>query len=173
MVELEKTLPAVLRGEASPPNAGDAIALAQMCQQFKKRHVSAARLYAHAFTAEPKLAVDLQQQHRHNAACSSALAAAGQGEDARLLPDKVVTMFRRWALGWLRDDLTAHSKNAEQNNPAVKRAIQQRLTHWQHDPDLAGLRDKDAVDRLPQPERDACRKLWADVAALLQRTQEK
>jgi eukaryotic-like serine/threonine-protein kinase len=145
----------------------------QMCQQHQKRHVAAARLYADAFAAEPKLAADLNAQHRYHAACSAALATAGQGEDARLLPDKVVAMFRRWALGWLRDDLTAYRKIAQQSNPAVKRAIQQRLAHWQRDLDLAGLRDKDAVDKLPEAERDACQKLWADVAALLKRTQEK
>ena len=82
-------------------------------------------------------------------------------------------MFRRRALGWLRDDLAAYSKIAQQNNPAAMKAIRQRLTHWQHDPDLASLRNKDAVDKLPEAERDACRKLWADVAALLQRIQEQ
>jgi tetratricopeptide (TPR) repeat protein len=170
---LDKKLPAMLTGEASPANPGEAVALAQMCQQHKKRHVAAARLYADAFAAEPKLAADLNAQHRYNAAYSAALAAAGKGEDARLLPDKVVAMFRRWALGWLRDDLTAYGKIAQQSNPQVKRALQQRLANWQRDPDLAGLRDKDAVDKLPEAERDTCQKLWADVAALLQRVQEK
>jgi hypothetical protein len=40
---------------------------------------------------------------------------------------------------------------------------------WQSDADLAGLRDKDALAKLPIPEQEACRRLWADVAALLQR----
>jgi hypothetical protein len=45
MVELQKKLPAILQGEASPSNAGEAIPLAQMCQQlYKKRHAAAARL---------------------------------------------------------------------------------------------------------------------------------
>jgi eukaryotic-like serine/threonine-protein kinase len=173
LVELDKKLPAVLQGETAPANAGEAVAIAWMCQQpYQKRYAASARLYADAF-AEPKLATNLNQQHRYNAARSAALAAAGQGEDARLLPDKVVVMFRRWALAWLRDDLTAYNKIDPQNNAAAKRAIRLRLTHWQHDPDLASLRDKEAVDKLPEAERDACRKLWADVATLLQRTQEK
>jgi hypothetical protein len=46
-------------------------------------------------------------------------------------------MFRNWALGWLRDDLKAYARLAGQNNPTVKQAIQQRLTHWRSDPDLA------------------------------------
>jgi serine/threonine-protein kinase len=173
-VALEKKLLAILAGEESPANPGEALVLASMCQQpHNKRYAASARLYADAFAAEPKLAADLKAQHRYNAACSAALAAAGQGVDARSLPDKVAAMFRRWALGWLRDDLTAYSKSAEQNDPAAKRAIQQRLTHWRCDPALASLRDNDAVDKLPQAERDACRKLWADVANLLERTQQK
>jgi hypothetical protein len=41
------------------------------------------------------------------------------------------------------------------------------------DKDLASIRDKDAVAKLPIDEREACRKLWADVAELLQKVREK
>ncbi len=116
---------------------------------------------------------DLNKQHRYNAACSAALAAAGQGEDARLLPDKVVVMFRRWALGWLRDDLRALAQLAEQNNPAVKQAIQQRMAHWWNDPDLACVRDRSALDRLSDQERAAWRSLWRDVDELPKRVANK
>jgi hypothetical protein len=47
------------------------------------------------------------------------------------------------------------------------------LWHWQGDLDLVSLRDPAAVANLPSGERQACRKLWADVDALLQRAQEK
>ncbi len=111
------------------------------------------------------LAADLNQQHRYNAAYSAALAAAGQGEDARLLPDKVVTMFRRWALGWLRDHLTAYSRLAGQNNAAMKQTIQQRLSHWRRDPQ--------ALDRLADNERAAWQALWHDVDELAKRAANK
>jgi tetratricopeptide (TPR) repeat protein len=166
---LDKKLPAILSGEAAAANPGDAITLAQVCQEFKKRHVAAARLYADVFAAEPKLAADLDAQHRYNAACSAALAAAGHGEDAHLLPDKVVVMFRSWALGWLRDDLTAYAKLAGQNNSAIKQTIQQGLTHWRSDPDLASLRDPQSLNRLPDNERAAWQELWRDVDQLAKR----
>ena len=41
-----------------------------------------------AFAADPNLADDPGSRHRYNAACSAALAAAGQGEDAAKLDDK-------------------------------------------------------------------------------------
>jgi hypothetical protein len=78
-------------------------------------------------------------------------------------------MFRGWALGWLRDDLTAYAKLAEQNNPAMKRLIQQRLLHWKNDSDLVSLRDGQALERLPENERAAWQGLWRDVDVLLKR----
>jgi hypothetical protein len=46
------------------------------------------------------------------------------------------------------------------------------LQHWQTDPDLAGLRDPEPPAKLPEPEQEACRKLWADVEALLKKALE-
>jgi serine/threonine-protein kinase len=162
---LDQKLLAILTGEAAAANSNEALTLAQMSQQYKRRQVAAARLYADAFTAESGLAAD----HRYNAACSATLAAAGEGEDARLLPDKVTGMFRRWALGWLRADLTTYAKQAEQNNPALKQTIQQRLAHWRQDPDLASVRDPQTLERLPENERAAWQALWRDVDELAKR----
>ena len=169
---LDARLPAVLRGTEKAGNTREQIEFAELCAS-KKRNPAAARLYAEAFINDPKLAADLDQQHRYNAACSAALAAAGQSEDARLLPDKVVTMFRRWALGWLRDDLTAYGKLAERNNPQANQVIQQRLSHWRGDPDLASVRDPRALDRLPENERAAWQALWRDVDELAKRFENK
>ena len=43
------------------------------------------------------------------------------------------------------------------------------LQHWQKGPDLAGIRDPDGIAALPADEQEACKKLWADVAALLKK----
>jgi hypothetical protein len=51
--------------------------------------------------------------------------------------------------------------------------VVQTLRHWQTDPDLAGVRDKEAFATLPEAEREAWRKLWGDVEGLLQKVQEK
>jgi hypothetical protein len=44
---------------------------------------------------------------------------------------------------------------------------------WQKAADLAGIHDSDAVAKLPPEEQEACKKLWADVAALLKKVEEK
>ncbi|HEY7428499.1 MAG TPA: tetratricopeptide repeat protein, partial [Gemmataceae bacterium] len=164
LMELDHKLPAILRGEAEPADVSERQTLADLCGRYKRLPAASARLYADAFTTEPILATGLNQQYRYNAACSAALAAAGQGEDARLLPDKVVTMFRRWALGWLREELAAYGKIAPQSNSAMKQTIQQRLAHWQRDPDLASVRESEQLAKLPQAEQEEWRRLWAGVA---------
>jgi hypothetical protein len=44
---------------------------------------------------------------------------------------------------------------------------------WQQDSDLADLRDPTSLAKLPAEERAACAKLWAEVAALLNRAEGK
>jgi hypothetical protein len=41
------------------------------------------------------------------------------------------------------------------------------LRHWQQVPALANVRDKEALAKLPDAERAAWQKLWADVAERL------
>jgi hypothetical protein len=42
------------------------------------------------------------------------------------------------------------------------------LGRWQRDPAFAGVRGPDALAKLPAPEREVWRRLWADVATLAQ-----
>jgi serine/threonine-protein kinase len=172
LVERDRKLAAVLAGQAEPADAAEWLTLAQLCGRYKRLHATAARFYAGAFAADPRLAADLGQQHRYNAACSAALAAAGQGEDAKRLPDKLRPMLRRQALAWLRDDLTAYAKLAERAEPAARQPVREKMRHWQQDADLAPVRDQEALDRLPDDERQSWRQLWDDVGALLKKVEE-
>ena len=52
--------------------------------------------------------------------------------------------------------------------PQARPVVQQTLQHWQADTDLAGVRDADALAKLPEAERGAWRALWAEVDALLE-----
>jgi serine/threonine-protein kinase len=166
LVAAEERLPAILNGEAQPANADERIALAKLCQGHKRLYADAARFYAAAFAAEPKLADDLQGGNRYNAACAAALAAAGKGEDTAKLTDPERAKLRQQALTWLQAELAAWTRLAEKDPPQARTAGQQTLRHWQQDPDLAGVRGE-ALARLPAAERNTWRKLWADVDALL------
>jgi serine/threonine-protein kinase len=168
-VELEKRLPAILRGEDKPADGAEGIELAWMCSR-KGMHGASAHFSAQAFAAQPKLADDLRSGDRYNAACSAALAGCGRGEDAAELEDGERARLRQQALDWLRADLKLWTKLVDKAQSQDLAAALKRLRYWQHDPALAGLRDEKALAKLPEAEQQACRQLWADVAALLKRT---
>jgi hypothetical protein len=152
LAALEAKLPTFLRGEVQPRDTAERLGLVGVCQP-KKLHAAAARLYAAAFAADFNLADDLGAAHRYNAACSAALAAAGQGEDAGKLDAGERARLRKQALDWLRADLSLRSKQLDSGQPAARAAAQQQLRHAQQDSALAGLRDKAALARLPAVEQ--------------------
>ena len=172
LLKLEVRLPGILRGEDQPASAQESLDLAQMCVH-KKRNAAAASFWAKAFTAEAKRADNLQAGHRYNAACCAALAGSGQGEDAAKLDDKERARLRKQALDWLRADLALWSKLLSSGPPAARAVLQQQMEHWQKDSDLAGIRGAEALAKLPKEEQKACTQLWADVAALRKKAEEK
>lgn len=162
--ELDRKLPAVLRGEVQA-DAPERVEFADLCRRYKARYATAARLYKEAFTQQPALADDLKGGARCSAARAAALAGAGKAEDASNQDEKERTRLRHDALDWLRADLTAWDKRRH-DDPKAGPEIQQTLQHWNNDADLAGVRDADALAKLPESEREAWRKLWTDVDAL-------
>jgi hypothetical protein len=74
--------------------------------------------------------------------------------------------WRRQAVDWLRADLAACGQRLERGTPQDRSFVHYHLRLWQEDGDLAGIRDRDALEKLPDDERAACRKLWDDVEAL-------
>jgi hypothetical protein len=167
LIQLDERLAAILAGKAEAADNRERLALALLCQQFKRFNTAAARFFAEAFHDDPKLAEDLKALHRYNAACAAALAARGKGADAGKLDDKERARWRKQALDWLAADLALWSKQAEKATPAARAAIQKQLRHWQTDDDLAGVRDETALARLPAEEQPGWRKLWASVTATL------
>jgi serine/threonine-protein kinase len=170
--QLEAQLPALVQGKTQPQNAAHRLALGELCLHYKKRYAIAARFYTEAFTANPKLAEDLSTGNRYRAACAAALAA-GQGSETAPLADREKARLRRQALLWLRADLAAWTRLVEKGPAQAKALVQRTLIHWQKDAALAGIRDAAWIVNLPADELRACRQLWADVAALLDRAGER
>jgi tetratricopeptide (TPR) repeat protein len=164
-----RKLAAFLKGDFKPTTNKDRLGLAVLCTK-EKRYRASAGLYADAFAAEPKLADDRKADHRYNAACMATLAA-GQGEDAARPDDKEQERLRRQALDWLRADLDLRTRQVQSAKPADRAAVQQALRRWQKDADLSGIRDKEALAKLPAEEQKSFTQLWADVAALLKNAQ--
>jgi eukaryotic-like serine/threonine-protein kinase len=165
-------LPAFLRGEYQPQDHDEHLAVlaGQLAScEFQGLQGAAARLYSDAFTAEPKLAEDVAAGTRYQAAHAAALAGCRQGKDADQLRDEERALRRRQALDWLRQDLTWYGHRLDDGDAQVNAQIRERLQLWQGDPDLAAVRAKDALARLPDEERKRWERLWSDADALLRR----
>ena len=109
LLALEAKLPDVFSGKAQAKDNAERLGFSEVCR-LQQRPVAAAKLYSDAFTADAKLADNLNAAYRYNAACSAALAAAGQGKDADKLSDQERADLRKQALQWLRAILSPGAK---------------------------------------------------------------
>jgi eukaryotic-like serine/threonine-protein kinase len=165
---VEGRLAAVVQGKDTP--AADRLDLAELCF-LKKHYATAARLYAEALAATPRLTEDPRAGRRFNAARAAALAGGGHGDDVVGLGKPEQEALRKQARDWLRLDLAACAQKVDTGTVADRIQAQKTLSPWRDDPDLAGLGDADTLERLPPAEREECRALWQEVAALLRRAQ--
>src|SRR5262249_34325010 len=158
LAELERKLAPVLAGRAQPTDASEKIEFAKMCSA-KRLYRSALRLYREAFAESPALTQKPLNAVQYDAARAAAMAGTGQGDDALVLEHPDRADWRKQALAWLRADLAACMGRAD--IPMERRYIRAILQRWLRDADLAGIRDIDAIGKLPADEQDACKKLWA------------
>jgi tetratricopeptide (TPR) repeat protein len=166
LIELDAKLPRFLNGETEPGDVGERLALAQMCQEYKRFYFAAYRFYRDALAQQPGLAGDLQKQPRYNAACAAVLASGGQGKDADQADLKERTNLREKALHWLREDLAAYRQILTKEPDKAGPLVRQRMQHWQRDKDFASVRG-DALAKLSTAERESWQQLWSAVAQTL------
>ena len=148
MAPMDARLIAILHGGSAPRDQAERLALAQRAYD-KALHASAARLWAEALAADPKLADDRQVQHRYNAACAAALAGCGKGKDDPA-PDAARAKLRKQALDWLKAELANWAKVLDSGPPDVRQKIAPTLDHWKTDTDLAAIRAREGVGQAPR-----------------------
>lgn len=161
LLELDARLPPVLEGAAKPKDVSEQIEFARLCT-LKQLPVAAARLYQQALTAKPE-----QTGVRFAAATAAALAGCGKGEDGAHLAENDRARWRQQAHVWLRAELDRLRQQLKGKSPQDRQAAAAALKGWKSQPDWAGLRDADALARLPEADRQMWQKLWVDVEALL------
>jgi serine/threonine-protein kinase len=156
-------LPALLRGHYEPRDKDERLVLLGTCRARNLTR-AAARLYAAAFAADPRLAEDSRSGLRYKAACAAASAGCGIGADVAGMDEVERAALRKAALSWLREELSgiASAADGRQKSATLKR--------WQSEPELAGLREAGALAKLPAPERAACTAFWEQVATALEVT---
>jgi serine/threonine-protein kinase len=162
---------AFLEGKYKPRDNTERLALLGVCR-FKNRTCASARLYADAFAADATLADDPRFNHRYHAARSASQAGCGLGEDATGLEETERKRWRDQAREWLRADLAARARAFDAAPTAARAGVRKALTDWREDPDLACVRGSGELDKLAADERKEYLALWAEVAAVLARTEK-
>ncbi len=161
-------LPAFLEGKYQPRDNIERLAFLG-ASRFKGLNFAVAKLYADAFAAQPKLADDYQVNHRYNAARSAALVGCGEAKDGGTLSEAERLGWRKQTFAWLQADLATWTKMMNRDSQADRDRAIKMLTRWQIDPDLRGIREPRALERLPKDEQEEFLALWRDVAAVLDR----
>lgn len=114
----------------------------------------------------PEWMTDISTAYRYQATCCAALTGTGHGNDK--LDESEWPKFRAMAREWLVEELAAWRKTL--TDPKVKSLVYEKLTHWLGDDDLAGVRDKTYLMKLPADEAAAWERLWDDVRKLREET---
>jgi tetratricopeptide (TPR) repeat protein len=179
MVELDRRLPAVLTGALRATDREERLEFARLCTA-KSLPLAAARLYEGVLDSYPEQANRTPPPFIYDAACAAALAAVSgtgppdrqetSGRTEKPLTDADRAKFRNQARAWLEAVLKVWSGLLESAKGHKQRqAIAGTLEHWREDTDLVSVRDKLALDRLPEGERAMWKTLWADVDRLLKK----
>jgi serine/threonine-protein kinase len=165
---LSARFPAMIRGEDRPRENAERLTLAQMAFD-RTLFGAAARLWSEAMAIDPTLVDDRQAGHRYRAAVAAALAGVGLGKDDPPSDDAARAKLRRQAVEGLKAELAVWTKRVETGGPQARAAVSQEMTRWKQDRGLAGVRDPEALARLPEAERMEWQALWAEVDALAKR----
>ncbi len=158
-------LTAILEGKQEPRDNDERLAQIGVCR-FENRFAALARVYAEAFAADPKLAMT----NRGSAARVAVQAGYGRGIDAGSLGEAERRKWRDQARTWLRDELSLAIGALDRNFELERAGVRQALTNWQNEPELAGIRESAELEKLPADEQADCRKLWAAVNVVLEKT---
>jgi eukaryotic-like serine/threonine-protein kinase len=164
-------LTAFLQGTYCPRDNDERLALLGVCQ-FQGLNSAAAQLYADAFATDSTLADNLAAEHRYRAARFAARVGCGLSKDGVKVDDAERTRWRKQAREWLKADLASRAMTLVDGSEAVHHQVEKMLMRWQSDPDLAGVREASALEKLSVDEREGAQALWKEVTAVLQRAQE-
>lgn len=164
-------LAAFLEGNYQPQDSDERLGFLEICQSTNRTRTLVG-LYAGAFASDRHLADDLHAGLRYDAACAAAMAGSGYGADVSDMSDAERLALHSQAREWLRDDLSAWVNKLNVDPLTTRSEIQRELSRWKSDPDLAGLRDPAALEKLPTEEQREFVKLWDDVESVRTRGEE-
>jgi eukaryotic-like serine/threonine-protein kinase len=104
---------------------------------------------------------------RSHAARAAALAGCGLGKDSPSADAMAKAKLRAQALDWLKAELAGLAKAHESGTRETKPTLIRTMEYWKNAPDFTGVREPNALAKLPEDERKNWQALWADVERLL------
>jgi tetratricopeptide (TPR) repeat protein len=163
---LEPRLSEILRGADRPRDRTELADIGQMCRD-RRLYAAGARLFEAALRDAPELDGDTLSPQRCAAGLLAVLAGCRAGADDPPPGDAERAQFRGLALRWLKAELAAARRHLDADPPRNRGAVAGWMRGWRSHPDLGGVREPDDLKKLPGPERDGWRALWAEVDTLL------
>lgn len=163
---LSARFPALIRGEDRPKDNTERLTLARMAFD-RKLFAASARHWCEALAYDRELRNDRQADHPYRVAVAAALAGFGLGKDEPPPDDPAKAKLRRKALEDLKSELAARRKLIGAGSPETRKAVARDLSRWKEDRGLAGVRDPEALARLPEAERKEWQAHWAELDSLL------
>ena len=128
---------------------------------LQRQYALATRLYARAFTADPKTAPG----RRYHAARAAVQAASGLDIELTTFGVEEYGVLTDQARLWLQTELADLRSQAA--NPKNWPSIRRTCTRWKADPALAPVRAPEWLAEMSGTDRQAWQELWADVDALI------
>jgi len=83
-------------------------------------------------------------------------------------PEAERSKIRTQARAWLIERYDAFKKSSE--DPDARAVVHDELTRWLGEPGFSGVRDDQALAKLPLEEQGPWRNFWADVRTLHDKT---
>jgi tetratricopeptide (TPR) repeat protein len=135
-----------------------------MCLQARGSLEEAMAEYRRAIAIDPEDALGRNKLGAclYAAVCAAIQSAAGQGAGEARLDEAERLGLRTQALNRLRESLELRTRLLQEG-----KAVSWSLWTWQTDAALASVRDRAALAKLSDAEREPWQRLWGDVAALL------
>ena len=163
---LEKALACYQSEVGSRKAAREYLVSANICWT-RKSYAAAARYFSEAVAADPGLANGASAfSSLYEYACFETSAGCQPSGGGNSLVAKEHGDMRADGLKHLQGVMTAWHAMLALNNKTTNALIQGIMKRWLMEPRLSGLRDPDALAKLPDAERLGWEKLWKEVAEL-------
>ncbi len=138
----------------------------QLCENYRW-FAGAARIYARALAGHAGRLPEASPSHYFRAARFAVIAGTSSTDDKPPLGPADQAQLRAQALLWMRFELADWKRKITPTAPEARLRAGDVFRLWLQDAEFARVRSREALAKLPEPERDAWQAFWREVDACL------